>query len=296
MTSVASPSPDIVCVLDSAPRDLGDIHVRRLLPAVARKMVGPFIFFDEMGPATFEPGVGVDVRPHPHIGLETVTWLFDGEIQHRDSLGSNVVLQPGGLNWMTAGHGIVHSERTPAADRGAPSSLHGLQLWVALPLEDEDTEPSFAHYSGDDLPLVSRPGASIRLLAGSAYGSTSRVRTRSRLIYVDVSLEAGASLELLDGYEERAIYVLSGAVSASGLEASHGRMLVLADEARVTVTASANARFVIFGGDRLEGRRFIDWNFVASSTERIERAKQRWRDRAFPLVPGDELEFIPLPG
>lgn len=286
----------IVTVIDSHPRDLGDMHVRRLLPSLARKMVGPFTFFDEMGPAAFAPGMGVDVRPHPHIGLATVTYLFEGEIHHRDSLGTSRVIRPGAINWMTAGRGIVHSERTPAAERGHASRLHGLQLWVALPREHEEDAPSFRHYEAESLPERLGAGLRVRVLAGEAFGLRSPVETHSPLFYVDAWLDAGSTIELPVGYAERAIYVVDGEVEFGASAAGNGRMLVFAADAQPVFCATRPTRMVFFGGAPLEGPRFIDWNFVSSTRERIERAKQAWVAGEFPRVPGDADEFIPLPG
>ncbi len=269
--------------------------VRRLLPSVARRLVGPFIFFDHMAPVTFDPGQGMDVRPHPHIGLATVTYLFDGEIVHRDSLGCEQAIRPGDINWMTAGRGIVHSERTAPERRQNGASQHGLQLWVALPRADEECAASFRHYPGASLPELDQAGVRLRVLAGSAYGKTSPVETLSPLFYVDAAMQPGSELQLPIEHEERAAYVVTGAVECGGQRAEAGRMLVFAKDARVSLRADDTARVVLIGGAPLDGERHIYWNFVSSSRERIEQAKQEWRDGRFPKVPGDEVEFIPLP-
>ena len=299
------PSLDPVCsgaageaiianVIDARPRDLGGFTVRRLLPSAARRMVGPFTFFDHMGPAAFGPGEGMDVRPHPHVCLATVTYLFEGEIDHRDSLGSYQTIRPGDINWMTAGRGIVHSERSPQAAREKGSRLHGLQLWVALPSVDEEAEPSFHHHSGATLPEMAKGGVQLRVLAGTAYGQTSPVVIRSPLFYVDATLSQGGVLELPSEYSERAVYVVEGTLRCGDESAEAGRMLVFAKGANVVLGTREPCRVVLLGGEPLDGPRYIDWNFVASSKERIERAKRDWKEGRFPKVPGDEVEFIPL--
>lgn len=285
----------IALVIDGRPRDLGGFAVRRVLPAAARRLVGPFIFFDHMGPAEFEAGQGIDVRPHPHIGLATVTYLFDGEIVHRDSLGSHQAILPGDINWMTAGRGIVHSERTGAEKRRAGSRVHGLQLWVALPLAHEETAPEFHHHPAATLPSVDLGGARIRVLAGSAYGQTSPVAALSPLFYADVALPAGGELPLPREHAERAAYVVDGAVCVGEERAERGRMLVFAQGAEVVLRAVTDARLALIGGAPIDGERHIWWNFVSSSEARIEQAKKDWQEGRFPKVPGDEAEFIPLP-
>jgi redox-sensitive bicupin YhaK (pirin superfamily) len=282
-------------VIDARPRDLGGFSVRRALPASARRLVGPFIFFDQMGPARFGPGQGIDVRPHPHIGLATVTYLFEGEIVHRDSLGSHQPIRPGDINWMTAGRGIVHSERTSAERRRQGAPLHGLQLWVALPRAHEETAPAFHHHPGATLPELERDGVRLRVLAGSAYGATSPVATHSPLFYVDAALPAGGELALPGEHAERAIYVAEGALRCDAERAEVGRMLVFAKDASVVLRAEQPSRVALIGGAPIDGERHVFWNFVSSSTERLERAKQDWREGRFPKVPGDEVEFIPLP-
>jgi len=283
-------------VIEARVRDLGDgFRVRRLLPAAQRRMVGPFIFFDHMGPVEMEPGRGLDVRPHPHINLATVTYLFEGEILHRDSLGTVQAIQPGALNWMTAGRGIVHSERSPAAARKAGVKLHGLQLWVALPRAQEEAPPSFQHHAAGDLPALERDGARLRVIAGSAYGAASPVQVLSPLFYVEARLEADAALPLPDEHVERAAYVVEGSLSCDGEAQGPGRMLVFHEGAPAQIRAQEPARVMLLGGAPLDGERQVWWNFVSSSRERIERAKIDWREGRFPKVPGDEIEFIPLP-
>lgn len=286
--------PDVELIIDARKRDLGGFSVGRVLPAIARRTVGPFIFFDHMGPVDFAPGAGIDVRPHPHINLATVTYLFSGEVLHRDSLGSEQVIRPGAVNWMNAGRGIVHSERTPAQLRASGYHLHGLQLWVALPTAHEESDPSFTHYAKSELPEANIDGATVRVLAGDAYGLVSPVKTYSRLLYVDVSLPAGVGIAVPQE-RERAMYVVDGEVTCGDEAASGGRMLVFAANAQPQVRAKTDTRLVFIGGDPLDGVRHIYWNFVSSSLERLESAKSDWRERRFPLVPGDEHEFIPLP-
>ena len=281
-------------VLTGRPRDLGDgFTVRRTLPAAARRMVGPFVFFDQMGPATIEAGRGLDVRPHPHIGLATVTYLFEGEILHRDSLGTVQPIRPGDVNWMTAGRGIVHSERTPAEQRGAPSSVFGIQAWVGLPEQHEEAEPAFLHVRAGDLPVLQERDARIRLIAGSLYGERSPVPTLAGLFYADAVLGAGARITLLPEHEERAAYVAQGAVESEGRECEPGDMLVFQGGAPVAVTARGPARVMLLGGAPI-GPRHIWWNFVSSRKERIGRAADDWKAGRYAPVPG-ETEFIPLP-
>jgi redox-sensitive bicupin YhaK (pirin superfamily) len=294
--------PEVGVVLEPRERDLGDgFTVRRLLPAAKQRSVGPFVFFDHFGPTRLAPGKGLDVRPHPHINLATITYLFDGEIVHRDSLGSFQTITPGDVNWMTAGRGIVHSERTAPGLRAAGPSLHGLQLWVALPREHEEAPPAFAHYPGAALPAFGDGGVQIRLLAGEAYGRRSPVTTLSRLVYLDVRLAAGAEIQLPDDAGERGVYVVEGTVSCGGQPFSPAHMLSFRPGRRAHVRAEADSRFVLVGGDGFPEPRHIWWNFVSSSEARLEQAKRDWRERRgdpagpFPLVKGDETEFIPLP-
>jgi redox-sensitive bicupin YhaK (pirin superfamily) len=275
--------------------DLGDFTVRRALPNAQRRMVGPFIFFDHMGPAEFRSGKGIDVRPHPHIGLATVTYLFDGEIVHRDSLGSALPIRPGELNWMTAGRGIVHSERTGTERRAQGQSLHGLQLWVALPVAEEERAPGFSHHDPAALPVIASEGKTVRVVAGSLFGARSPVETLWDTIFADVRLVAGASLPLDADYEERAIYLVTGEVEIAGDRFAAGQLLVFRPGDRITVTAATDVRLVIVGGAAMDGPRHIWWNFVSSRKERIDQAKADWKAARFDTVPGDESEFIPLP-
>ncbi len=275
--------------------DLGDFEVRRALPSAQRRMVGPFVFLDEMGPAEFRAGTGVDVRPHPHIGLATVTYLFDGEITHRDSLGTFVAIRPGEVNWMTAGRGIVHSERTAPDRRINGDTLHGLQCWVALPADKEETEPSFFHRSADDLPFVTENGFTARVVAGQAFGARAPVVTASDTVFADVRLEAGTTIPLDPDYEERAIYVVAGEIEIAGDRFTGPKLLVFRPGDRITVRAVTASHFAILGGAPLEGPRHIWWNFVSSRKDRIEQAKEDWKAARFDIVPGDEKEFIPLP-
>ena len=283
---------DLVIVPRTA--DLGDFTVRRALPSSRRRMVGPFTFLDHMGPTEFKAGHGVDVRPHPHIGLATVTYLFKGEIVHRDSLGSDVPIRPGDVNWMTAGRGITHSERTAPDRRQGGEPLHGLQCWVALPTRDEETDPLFAHYDQEKLPLVTGEGKSARVVTGRMFGVSSPVATFHDTFFADLSLEAGASVPLDADYEERAIYVVSGEIEIAGDRFAEGKLLVFKPGDRITVRASQPARFVMLGGAPMDGPRYIWWNFVSSRKERIEAAKADWKAGRFDGVPGDS-EFIPLP-
>ena len=280
-------------------RDLGGFAVRRALPAPKRQMVGPFIFFDQMGPAEFLTGQGVDVRPHPHIGLATVTYLYRGEFQHRDSLGSNQVIYPGAVNWMVAGRGVTHSERTSAETRRAPHNLFGIQTWVALPAAEEDAAPSFEHHGREALPALEAEGVRARLILGTAYGERAPARVFSETFYVDAALEPGARLPLPDEHEDRGLYVVEGEITVAGEVFEAGRMLVFRPGDRIAVAAGATgARLLLLGGATLEGPRYIWWNFVASSPERIEAAKEAWRreDRLrFDLPPDDRDEFIPAP-
>jgi len=286
----------VASVIDARRRDIGGFAVRRLLPCRERRLVGPFVYFDEMGPVRFKAGRGLDVLPHPHIGLATVTYLHDGELLHRDSLGSSQVIRPGDVNWMTAGRGIVHSERTPPERRATGTSLHGLQLWVALPRTHEETEPTFRHHPGGTLPELEKGGVRLRVLAGSAYGATSPVDVLSPLFYVDVAMPAGGELPLPSEHEERALYVLDGVVGWGAGRSGPGRMVVFAPGAEVVLRAESPTRAVLLGGAPLEGPRHISWNFVSSSRERIENARRDWKEGRFPKVPGDETEFVPLPG
>jgi len=286
----------IELVIDSRRRDLGGFEVGRILPWHQRRMVGPFVFFDHIGPVDFPPGIPrtVDVRPHPHIGLSTVTYLFDGEIVHRDSLGYEQPIRPGEVNWMTAGRGITHSERFEKARREG-DRMHGIQAWVGLPREREEDPPAFAHHAGDaDLPTYEYGGLWARLVAGEAYGAKAAVRTHSPLFYVHWRLAAGARAELEARYPERAAYIAAGTVDVDGRDYVAGQMLVFAPGAPVMFTATMDATVMLLGGETI-GERYIDWNFVSSSRERIEQAKADWRAGRMKLPVHDDLEFIPLP-
>ena len=275
--------------------DLGAVTVNRALPSAQSRMVGPFIFFDHFGPAVFKAGNGIDVRPHPHIGLATVTYLFDGEIVHRDSLGSAMPIRPGAVNWMTAGRGIVHSERTAAERRGGGEPLHGLQLWVALPLKDEETTPAFAHTAAAEIPELREDGMTLRVVVGATHGLRSPVKTSWETVFADVHLRADAMLPLDAAHEERAVYVLAGEVEIGGDAHGPERLLVLRPGDRVAVRATKDSHIIVVGGAAMDGPRHIWWNFVSSRKERIDAAKADWKAGRFAVVPGDTVEFIPLP-
>ncbi|TIL72359.1 MAG: pirin family protein [Mesorhizobium sp.] len=276
-------------------KDIGGFQVRRALPTARRRLVGPFIFFDRMGPAILRAGQALDVRPHPHIGLSTVTYLFDGKIRHRDSLGTEMVIQPGDVNLMTAGRGIVHSERTPQELRGAPMSVSGLQTWLALPDDKEEVDPIFENTAAMRLPEIDAEGVSGRVVIGAFSGLRSPVVTASDTLYADLSLAPGASVKIPADAEERAIYTLEGEVSISGDRFPAERLLVLRPGDEIVVSSEGGAHFMLFGGASLGSKRYIWWNFVSSSKERIEQAKEEWKTGRFDIVPGDEEEFIPLP-
>jgi redox-sensitive bicupin YhaK (pirin superfamily) len=276
-------------------KDIGGFQVRRALPTAKRRLVGPFIFFDRMGPAILRAGQALDVRPHPHIGLSTVTYLFDGKIRHRDSLGTEMVIQPGDVNLMTAGRGIVHSERTPQELRGAPMSVSGLQTWLALPDDKEEVDPLFENTAAMRLPEIDAEGVSGRVVIGAFSGLRSPVMTASDTLYADLSLAPGASVKIPADAEERAIYTLQGEVSISGDRFPAERLLVFRPGDEIVVSSEGGAHFMLFGGASLGSRRYIWWNFVSSSKERIEQAKEEWKTGRFDIVPGDEEEFIPLP-
>ena len=290
----ASPCAAIRMILQPKVKDLGGFSVRRLLPAEEIKAVGPVIFFDHFGPAQFPPGQGMDVRPHPHIGLATITYLFAGEILHRDSLGHVQPIRPAEINWMTAGRGISHSERTSPALRASGHSLHGLQLWVALPEDLEESAPEFVHYAAEQIPLVQHEGASLRLIVGEAWGVTSPVKASSPTLYADVQLSTGAVLALPDDVEERAVYVVAGEVQIQGVTIPQHRLAVLNATAGIELTAATDSRLVVVGGKPL-GKRTVWWNLVSSGKELIEQAKDDWRSGRFPQVP-HETEKIPVPG
>ncbi|TPI56874.1 MULTISPECIES: pirin family protein [unclassified Mesorhizobium] len=276
-------------------KDIGGFQVRRALPTAKRRLVGPFIFFDRMGPAILHAGQALDVRPHPHIGLSTVTYLFDGRIRHRDSLGTEMVIEPGDVNLMTAGRGIVHSERTPEELRGAPMSVSGLQTWLALPDGKEEVAPVFENTAVARLPDIDAEGVSGRIVIGDFQGLRSPVRADSETLYADLRLAPGASVKIPADAEERAIYTLEGEVSISGDVFPAERLLVFRPGDEIVVSSQAGAHFMLFGGASLGSKRYIWWNFVSSSKARIEQAKQEWKTGRFDIVPGDEKEFIPLP-
>jgi redox-sensitive bicupin YhaK (pirin superfamily) len=276
-------------------RDIGGFEVRRALPTARRRMVGPFIFFDRMGPAILRADQAMDVRPHPHIGLSTVTYLFDGQIRHRDSLGTEMIIAPGDVNLMTAGRGIVHSERTPEETRGLPMSISGLQTWLALPDGREEIDPAFANTSASNLPEFSSDGADARVVMGSLHGHTSPVHQHHETLYADIRLEPGGRFEIPGETEERALYVLSGDVEISGDAFPPDRLLVLRPGDQIIVTSRRGAHFMLFGGASLGSPRHIWWNFVSSSRERIEQARNEWKSGKFDIVPGDSEEFTPAP-
>lgn len=290
---------DLDTIIIPRSRDLGGFEVQRVLPTAKRRMVGPFIFFDQMGPVEFLNG-GIDVRPHPHIGLATVTYLLKGEFQHRDSIGTDQMIYPGDVNWMVAGRGVTHSERTSEDTRRHPHQMFGIQTWVALPERVEDMAPTFQHVDKAALPLLEDDGKSLRLIVGSAYGEKAPVETFAQMFYADVFLAPGAVLPLPDEHEDRAIYLLDGSVEAAGQVISTSQMVVFHSNKAVSVRAGEQgARLVILGGETLGGSRYIWWNFVASSQERIEAAKQAWKEADFTHGPfklpvGDTSEFIPI--
>jgi redox-sensitive bicupin YhaK (pirin superfamily) len=291
-----APSSDAIAqVIVPRTVDLGGFQVHRVLPSARQRMVGPFIFFDHMGPAVFRAGDGVDVRPHPHIGLSTVTYLFDGEIVHRDSLGSALPIRPGAVNLMTAGRGIVHSERTAADHRDGGEPLHGLQLWVALPATDEEMAPAFAHTAAADIPELRDNGLTLRVIAGKMHGLTSPVATNWETIFAEAHLKAGTTLPIGTEHEERALYVVSGEIELGGDRHGGERLLLLKPGERIDVKAVSDAHIILVGGAPMDGPRHIWWNFVSSRKDRIESAKADWKAGRFDQVPGDSKEFIPLP-
>jgi len=285
----------VIAEIIPKPRDLGDnFMVRRALPAVQKRMVGPFVFWDEFGPARFAVGKGLDVRPHPHINLATITYLFEGEIMHRDTLGSAQAIKPGAVNWMNAGRGIAHSERTAPELRATGSPIAGIQSWIALPEGHEESDPFFVHHDEGELPLIEEGGKRVRVIAGSLFGETSPVRTFSDLFYADVRLDAQASMPIDADHEERGVYLAAGEIEIAGDVFAPGRLLVFRSGDRLTIKAGADARFMLLGGASL-GARHLWWNFVSSRKERIEQAKEDWKAGKFGTIPGDEEEFIPLP-
>lgn len=285
-------------------RDIGSFEVRRALPAPGRRMVGPFVFFDQMGPAEFLTGQGIDVRPHPHIGLATVTYLFNGEFQHRDSLGTNQMIYPGEVNWMVAGNGVTHSERTSDETRAGVSNLFGIQTWVALPEQNEDDPASFEHQPEDALPFLEAEGKDVRLILGNAWGEQAPITTFSEMFYADAILEPHAQIPLPDNHEDRGLFIVSGSVEIAGQTFEKGQMMVFRPQDKITINAGPiGARLILLGGETLNGPRHIWWNFVSSSEEKIEAAKQAWIEGAkngygldgrFQLPPGDDQEFIPI--
>ncbi len=279
-------------VIEAKARDLGGFSVRRVLPSPQRRMVGPFVFFDHMGPAEFPPGEGIQVRPHPHIGLATVTYLFEGEIMHRDSLGFVQPIQAGAVNLMTAGRGIVHSERA-GSDLETTSRLHGIQSWMALPTDQEETAPEFVHYPANDLPELEQDGLQVRVIIGEAYGMRSPVKSYSPMLYLECRAKQGSTMTLPDSYDEQAVYVVSGEIAIDGQRLASGVMGVMSPGRKSQITANTDCRAMVIGGAPV-GPRHIWWNFVSSSRERIERAKLDWQHKRFAMVAGDS-EFIPLP-
>lgn len=279
-------------------RDVDGLAVERVLPVARRRMVGPFIFFDQMGPSVLDVGEGLDVRPHPHIGLSTVTYLFEGQVRHQDSLGVDRLIEPGELNLMTAGRGVVHSERSTEISRRAQQNIFGIQSWIALPEQYEEQAPSFEHFGANQLPLVQDDGLKLRVILGDFLGVRSPVKTWGEPFYVDAFLEPGATLKMANFAEERAIYIVSGALEVDGTLFDHQRLLVIREGLPVTVKNPTEhpVRLMLLGGDIIDGPRHIWWNFVSSSKERIEQAKEEWRTGKFDIVPGDPDEFTPLPG
>ena len=285
---------DIELIVEPKARDLGEFAVRRVLPSRDRQMVGPFIFFDHMGPAEFPPGKGINVRPHPHIGLATVTYLFEGEILHRDSLGFVQPIRPGAVNLMTAGRGIVHSERA-GDDLDTTARLHGIQSWMALPDDMQEIDPAFVHYPAEELPEFDKDGVRVRVIIGEAFGHGSPVSVHAPMLYLECRMPAGTALTLPDDYDERAAYLVEGEVQVGGEALGAGRMAIARSGRTVTLKAQADSRVMIIGGTNL-GRRHMWWNFVATSRERIAQAKDDWRAMRFGTIPGDDEEFIALPG
>lgn len=293
---LAGEASAIIQVIEPKEKDLGGFVVRRVLPAAKQRRVGPFIFFDHMGPSILPPGEGVNVRPHPHIGLSTLTYLFDGEIMHRDSLGYEQPIEPGAVNWMTAGRGIVHSERTSDEFIAKEYLLHGIQVWIALPDGQEEAEPDFQHYPAGSLPTVRRDGVSMTLVAGEAYGEKAPVDVHSKLFYIHADVSAGGSFDLPAEYEDRAVYVVDGEIEIDECAFGAGQMVVAGAGGAPTVTATSAARLIVIGGEPLGSDRHVWWNFSSSSPERLEQAKRDWSDGRFASIPGDDEEFIPLPG
>lgn len=295
MSRASASDAAIEQVIEPRPRDLGGVIVRRALPSPVRRVVGPFIFFDHVGPVEFAPGQGFDVKPHPHIALATITYLLEGEFVHRDSLGSVQAIKPGDVNWMVAGRGVVHSERTAPEIRARGGRIHGVQTWIALPKADEEREPSFEHHPLATMPIVKQPGAELHVIAGTAYGAKANVSVLSPTLYVHARLEAGATLVVDEEHEERAVYILDGKVVCDGRTFGAGAMLVLHPGETATVRAATATNIMLIGGAPIDGVRHMFWNFVSSSKERVEQAKTDWREERFPTIPGDDVERIPLP-
>lgn len=290
---VENPCVGVKLIIDPVEKDLGGFWVRRLIPFVKQRAVGPWIFFDHMGPADFAPGQGMDVRPHPHIGLATVTYMFDGEIVHRDSLGAVETITPGAINLMAAGKGIVHSERTSDEKRASGQSVCGLQLWLALPEELQEMDPEFLHYPSNDIPAVDVDGVAVRVMIGEAFGHKSPVKQYSATQYVEAAMPSGTSLAVPQNSPELALYVVDGLVEIDGVEIKQHHMAILDTSCEVSIKASHESRIALIGGEPL-GERHLFWNLVSTSKERLEQAKLDWKEGRFAKVPG-ETEFIPLP-
>jgi redox-sensitive bicupin YhaK (pirin superfamily) len=282
-------------IITPSTHDLGAFEVRRTLPNKTRTMVGPFIFVDQFGPAHFDIGAGMDVRPHPHINLATVTYLFEGAIDHRDSLGTFATIRPGACNLMTAGRGIVHSERTPAAERATGSGISGMQTWLALPDGKEEIDPAFEHVAKDDLPLIEDGSVSARIIMGSLWGKTSPITQHSATIYADILMNAGATIPIDAEADERAVLLALGDASLDGERLERHSLYILKPGQAMTLRAESDARVMLLGGEAFTTPRHVWWNFVSSSRERINEAKRDWKEQKFPLVPGDSEEFIPIP-
>ncbi|HTN10566.1 MAG TPA: pirin family protein [Acetobacteraceae bacterium] len=299
MSWLPTPDPDadgaVDLVVEPSSKDLGGFSVRRALPSIKRRMVGPFVFLDHMGPALMATGEGLDVRPHPHIGLATLTYLTEGSFVHRDSLGSLQEIRPGEVNWMTAGRGIAHSERTAAETRLAPHRIQGIQSWIALPKAHEETAPGFSHHGVEALPAVTDRGVSLRLIVGSMFGQASPVPTFSSMFYAEAELAAGAALPLPTEHAERAVYLMEGEIAVGPDRFAAPRLLVFRPSDAVTLRATQPSRVLLLGGEPMDGPRHVWWNFVSSSQDRINAAKADWKAGRFAAVPGDG-EFIPLPG
>jgi hypothetical protein len=285
----------ILQTIEPTTHDLGGFKVHRTLPSRPRTMVGPFIFFDQMGPAHLETGTGIDVRPHPHINLATVTYLYAGAIDHRDSLGTFATIEPGAVNLMTAGHGIVHSERSPASERAAGPELSGIQTWLALPERFEEIDPAFEHVPAVDLPVIDSGGATARIIMGDLWGASAPTTTYAGTIYADIALTPGATIPIDPGADERALYVSMGEASLDSMNLTPMTLYVLRPGIAATLRSDTGARVMLCGGEAFTTPRHVWWNFVSSSRDRIEQAKHDWKDGNFPKVPGDDKEFIPIP-